>query len=158
MTDRDEIMERITAAVALHQGGDDRAARERFAAIWGEISPAGDAFHRCVLAHYMADAQDDPREELRWDLRALDAAGAVTGERAERHHPSLAIRGFYPSLHLNLAEDYRKLGDLGKAREHLARLTAFLDALSDDGYGNMIRAAVDRLTARLGETTETSEI
>jgi hypothetical protein len=60
----------------------------------------------------MADMQQDPRDELLWDLRALEAAGALSGAGA---------RDYYPSLHLNLAEDYRNLVDWRAAREHLAR-------------------------------------
>ncbi|MGF0175672.1 hypothetical protein ACQF36_35895 [Streptomyces sp. Marseille-Q5077] len=69
------------------------------------------------------------------DLRALDAAASVTEDRAKQHVSSLAIRGFYPSLYLNLA------AGLSQARRHHAgphargpRL-ARLDARNDDGYG-----------------------
>jgi tetratricopeptide (TPR) repeat protein len=150
---QDEVMERIGAAIALSQAGEHDAARRRFSEIWAEISPAGDPFHRCVLAHYLADLQDDPQEELTWDLRALEAAGAVTDERVQAHHESLRIRGFYPSLHLNLAEDYRRLGRPDRAREHLAAAEGRLDALGDDDYGNGIRSAIRRLADRLGESS-----
>lgn len=149
MPGQDVIMERIGTAITLHREGDNQRAKALFAEIWTEISPNGDAFHRCTLAHYMADVQDDPRDELMWDLRALDAAGSVTDERAKRHHESLAIRGFYPSLHLNLAEDYRKLGDLDKARAHIGHAAAAVDTLNDDAYGNTIKTAIDRLTSQL---------
>ncbi|MEV6862819.1 hypothetical protein AB0M44_17695 [Streptosporangium subroseum] len=59
------------------------------------------------------------------------------------------VRGFYPSLHLNLGEAYRKLGDLGHARDHLERGRAAIDALGDDGYGKMIRAGLEGLADRL---------
>ncbi|MNY15826.1 hypothetical protein D3C86_1490590 [compost metagenome] len=67
----------------------------------------------------------------------------------KEHHASLALRAFYPSLHLNLAEDYRKLGELDQARSHLARAREALDALPDDGYGHLIRGGIERLEARL---------
>jgi hypothetical protein len=59
----------------------------------------------------MADVRDDPAGELEWDLRALYAADSLSDERVQEHHGSLAVQGFYPSLHLNLGEDYRKMGD-----------------------------------------------
>jgi len=77
--------------------------------------------------HYMADMQDDPHEELLWDRRALDAAGSIAGSGA---------REYYPSLHLNLAEGYRKLGDWSAAREHLARARELAGALPANGYGD----------------------
>lgn len=148
----DDVMERIQEAITLHRAGDADAARGRFAGVWAEISPDGDAFHRCVLAHYMADTQDDPRQELTWDLRALQAADALTDERVKEHHASLAIRGFYPSLHLNLAEDYRKIGDVPAAKSHLRLAETYAGELNDDAYGGGVRAALDRCAARLASS------
>jgi hypothetical protein len=149
MADDDAIMSRIIEAIALSHGGDRDGARSRLGALWEEIAPDGDPFHRCTLAHYMADVQEDPRDELWWDLRALEAAGSLTDERVKRHHPSMALRAFYPSLHLNLAEDYRRLGALDSAREHLSRARQSADALPEDGYGTMIRRGIARLSDEL---------
>ncbi|MFC8709425.1 hypothetical protein ACFUCQ_05715 [Streptomyces sp. NPDC057197] len=156
MTTEDRTMKRIEAAMALQHAGDADGARRRFTEIWEEIAPDGDPFHRCVLAHYMADLQQDPQDELDWDLRALDAAASVTDDRARQHDSSLAIRGFYPSLHLNLAADFHRLGDTPRARTHLAQAREHLDALHDDGYGQGIRSAVQRLADRLAEEGPTA--
>src|SRR6185312_11251009 len=72
----DEVMARIVAAVELGRGGARDAARSDLQAVWDAISD--DAFHRCVAAHFLADLQDDLRDELRWDERALEAVAAVT--------------------------------------------------------------------------------
>lgn len=151
MAGQDEIMSRIAEAIERGQSGDREAARQIFAGIWKQLSPDGDPLHRCTLAHYMADLQDDPHEELAWDLRALEAADLVPEERAREYHDheALSVRGFYPSLHLNLAEDYRKVGDLARAREHVARARASAEALDEDGYGQMIRAGIERLSRQL---------
>jgi hypothetical protein len=117
--------------------------------VWEEISAAPDALHIVSLAHYMADVQDDPAQELCWDLRALDAADSLTDARAQEHHASLQVAGFYPSLHLNLAADYRKLGRDAEAVEHLTKAEASVGTLADDGYGRMIRGAIERLRAEL---------
>lgn len=105
----DAMMSRIGQAVMLHHGGDREEAQGRFLGLWAEIGEDGDPLHRCTLAHYMADTQDDPSDELAWDLRALSAADSLTQERLAEHEASLALRAFYPSLHLNLAADYVKL-------------------------------------------------
>lgn len=113
----------------------------------------------------MADAQDDPADELAWDLRALTAAATADGPgdepddgpgtgppqdgRPVREEPHPAMRVFYPSLHLSLAADYVKLQRPEAARIHLARARAATGALSDDGYGNGVRAAIARLERRL---------
>lgn len=73
----------------------------------------------------------------------------MTDERAKQHHASLALRGFYPSLHLNLAADFHKLGDTARARAQLTEAQQRLDALHDDDYGRGVRSAVDRLANQL---------
>ena len=145
----DPVMAEIAQVVELGHAGSAAQARERFTQLWERLGPRGDPLHRCALAHHAADVQEDPAEELRWDLRALAAADELTDERAQEHHHSLAVAGFYPSLHLNLADVHRRLGDAGRARDHLARAEQAVDALADDGYGRMIRQGIARCAARL---------
>lgn len=151
----DVVMTRIGQAIMLLHGGDREEARNRFGALWAEIGERGDALHRCTLAHYMADTQDDPGDELVWDLRALSAAQVLTDERAAQHRDALAVRAFYPSLHLNLAADYVKLRRPAAARIHLDRAwqasAVLADDDADDGYGGGVRAAIGRLERRLLE-------
>lgn len=145
----DPTMARIGEGMALGQRGERAAARELLAEVWAGIGEDGDPFHRCALAHAMADVQDDVREELRWDERALVAADVLTDERAAQGGVAGGVAGFYPSLHLNLAECHRKLGDVDRAREHLDRGRATLGVLPDDGYGRLIRGGYARLAERL---------
>lgn len=135
-------------AVRAAQGGRAAEARAGFEALW-EALGEGDVLHRCVLAHYLADLQDDPREELEWDRRALAAADSLTAERARTYESALQVRAFYPSLHLNLASDHLKLGEPDLAREQLDRAARSLDALPEDVYSAGIRSAVDELRQRL---------
>ncbi|MET9518097.1 hypothetical protein [Streptomyces sp. NPDC002994] len=150
-TSEDVTMTRIGQAIMLLHAGDREEARNRLGELWAEIGEEGDPFHRCTLAHYMADTQDDAGDELAWDLRALAAADGLTDERVARHDSSVAVRGFYPSLHLNLAADYLKLHRPDAARTHLGRARAASDALGDDGYGDGVRAAIDRLERRIAD-------
>ncbi|UQX00128.1 hypothetical protein [Streptomyces sp. RerS4] len=150
----DAVMTRIGQAVILLHAGDREEARNRLAELWAELDEDGDSLHRCTLAHYLADAQDDPADELAWDLRALIAAEGLEERLAERPPPGgaepyRAVRVFYPSLHLSLAADYVKLRRPEAARLHLARARAATEALADDGYGNGVRAAIARLERRL---------
>jgi hypothetical protein len=147
----DAMMTRIGQVVMLHRGGDREEARDRFLELWAEIGEDGDPLHRCTLAHYMADTQDDPSDELAWDLRALSAAEELTDDRVAAHHQSLAVRAFHPSLHLNLAADYVKLGRSEAARSHLSRARGTVGVLGDDDYGDGIRAAIGRLELTLDE-------
>lgn len=146
---KDAVMTRIGQAIMLLHGGDREEARNRFGVIWSEIGEEGEALHRCTLAHYMADTQDDPGDELAWDLRALSAAEGLTGARVAEHRDATAVRAFYPSLHLNLAADYLKLQRPEAARLHLDRAWDAAGVLGDDGYGGGVRAAIGRLEQRM---------
>ncbi|WP_238006747.1 hypothetical protein KZZ52_24155 [Dactylosporangium sp. AC04546] len=147
----DPTMVRIGDGVQLHHGqGQREAARDLFAEIWEEIGgEQGDPLHVCVLAHSMADVQDDVHQELVWDQRALAAADLLTDDRVAQAGVPLSVAGLYPSLHLNLADCHRRLGDLGLAREHLELARAGIGALGDDGYGQLIKSGLERLSRQL---------
>ncbi|MXM64108.1 hypothetical protein GR925_11785 [Streptomyces sp. HUCO-GS316] len=147
----DAVLTRIGQVVMLHHAGDREEARHRFLGLWAEIGEDGDPLHRCTLAHYLADTHEDPADELAWDLRALTAATELTDDRLAEHEGAPAVRALYPSLHLNLAADYAKLGRAEAARTHLRRARAAAEALGDDTYSDGVRAAISRLELRLGE-------
>jgi hypothetical protein len=151
----DPTMTRIGQGVELHHHqGQREAARELFAQVWDDIGgEQGDPLHVCVLAHSMADVQDDAHQELMWDLRALAAVGLITDERVAQAGVPLSVAGLYPSLHLNLSECYRKLGDLGRAREHLQQARAGIGALGDDEYGQLIKNGLERVAEQLNDAT-----
>ena len=149
MKQPDAVMAKIGEGIAQRERGDREGARRLFAELWEQVGPEGDPFHRCALAHSMADVQDDVRDELIWDLRALEAADELTDARVCEDGVAGAVAGFYPSLHLNLADAYRRLGELEEAREHLVRGRAASALLGDDGYAQMIREAFERLASRL---------
>ncbi len=143
----DDTMTAITVAVQYGHAGDPDAARDTLLDLWDTLGPLGDPLHRCTLAHYLADLYDDAAQALIWDVRALDAAGALTDERTRRHHPTLRVRGFYPSLHLNLADNLRRLGSFEAADQHLEAARGYFDALGADPYGDRIRSAADEVAA-----------
>ncbi|MBL1076502.1 hypothetical protein JK358_19070 [Nocardia sp. 2] len=150
MTVVDETMIAITEAVTLGRQGNTDAAREALTALWDSIGAAGDPFHRCTLAHYLADVQEHAADALTWDLRALDAADALTDDRAQQHDASLSVRGFYPSLHLNLADCYRRLGAFDTAHRHLAQARDGLGTLADrPEYDQGVRAGIANVAAAL---------
>lgn len=147
----DAVLTRIGQVVMLHHAGDREEARHRLLALWAELGEDGDPLHRCTLAHYLADTQDDPSDELAWDLRALSAAEELSAEGEAGHVGAPAVRSLYPSLQLNLAADYVKLGHREAARVHLRQARGAARVLADDEYGKGVRAAIGRLELRLGE-------
>jgi hypothetical protein len=132
-------MGRVTAVVQRGQTGDRATARQELAALWAEVEQrGGDAFHRCVIAHFLADLQDD-------------LADGVTDERAQEYHPSLQVRGFLPSLYLSLADDHRRLGDAERAHGFLRLAEGTIDALGDDAYGALVRSGLENVARALAE-------
>ncbi|WP_433385076.1 hypothetical protein [Micromonospora sp. KLBMP9576] len=147
--DDDDVMADIGHALELGRAGDRGAARDALTALWDRVGDAGDALHRCTIAHHLADLQDAVADELTWDRRALAAATDLSDERAQEHHASLRVRAFLPSLHLNLADAYRRAGDVDRARQHVAVATPLAAELPDDDYGVLMRDALARVAGRL---------
>lgn len=145
----DPTMTAITTAVTRGRDGDVARAREDLLAIWADIGVLGDPLRRCTLAHHLADLYADPAAALVWDVRALDAAVALTDQRAQEHHASLQVAGFYPSLHLNLADDLRRLGAFETAAEHITAAEEHTAALPSGAYGDMIRTAISEVRAAI---------
>ncbi|TPQ21562.1 hypothetical protein [Streptomyces sporangiiformans] len=141
----DPTMKAIGEAVTEGRAGDIASARHKLLGLWSAIGVTGDPLHRCSLAHYLADLYEDPAQALAWDVRALDAADAVTEQRVQEHHASLHIAGFYPSLHLNLADNYRRLGSFEAATEHINAATEQAPDLPQDPYGDLLRGAIQEV-------------
>jgi hypothetical protein len=146
----DPIMVEIFAARARFRTGDLSGAQSRFETIWSRIGPHPEPMHEVYLSHYLADLQPDPATELTWDLRALSAAERGVGPQARGDADSIAtLTAFMPSLHLNLAANYLRLGDLERSRQHVAQARPSARELADDSYGRCIRARLEQLTSDL---------
>ncbi|GLY67311.1 hypothetical protein [Amycolatopsis taiwanensis] len=154
-TSSDPIMDAIGEAVTAGRAGDTTAARAQLLSLWASIGVNGDPLHRCTLAHYLADLYDDPAQALAWDVRALDAADALTDQRVQEHHAGLRIAGFYPSLHLNLADNYRRLGSFAAARTQITAARECSSALAQDPYGDLIRTAIDEVDEAIAKHDST---
>ncbi len=139
----------VLEAVQLGLSGQAEAARVCFDQLWISTSPV-DLFHRCVIAHYMADLQTDPDKELWWDTQALQAAQAAAPESFDDRIPGVTHRAFLPSLHLNLAASHERLGHLDEARQQAQLASRTLDALQPSPLSEMTRAAIERICNKLG--------
>ena len=127
------VLDAIGTAVAAGRSGDADGARRALLGLWDELGVLGDPVHRCALAHHLADLYPDAARALAWDVRALDAADAAD---------PAAVAGFYPSLHLNLADDLRRLGSFDAAEEHLATAERLRGAgPAEGGYADLLSEA-----------------
>ncbi|MEJ2870065.1 hypothetical protein WCD74_20015 [Actinomycetospora sp. OC33-EN08] len=142
-----DVMGEIGAAVEQGHAGEAAEARRRLTQLWHDPAVQADPFRRCALAHYAADLEPEVADEIRWDLRALDAADAIPPD----HETPVDVAAMYPSLHLNLGDAYLRAGDLPSAVHHLERARASTGALPDDGYGRMIRGGIEALGERVAD-------
>ena len=137
----------ITAAIATAVGGDRETGRRELLGCWVGLDPAQHA-ERCVVAHYLADVQDDLDDEVAWDERALTEHALI-----DRH--DLAVIGIAsaaslaPSLHLNLGDGYLRQGRVVDARLQLEAGRDAEGALGNSGYATLISGGLDGLQARL---------
>nr|WP_224289989.1 hypothetical protein [Streptomyces olivaceus] len=71
--------------------------------------------------------------------------GGPGGLAGTGHHAGLRVAGFYPSLHLNLADNYRRLGSFDAATAHLHAAEEHVPDLPQDAYGALLRTALDEV-------------
>ena len=148
----DDTMSRIAlAAERGRQPGGREEARRALTELWHETGD-GEALHRCTIAHFLADVQDDPAAELAWDERALAASEAIT--RAEETGSGWRVAALLPSLCASLADDHRRLGDPVRAREYLAQAEAAAPALGDDDYGLLVKGIITEIGEALDAGSE----
>jgi tetratricopeptide (TPR) repeat protein len=112
-------------------------ARELFSQAWREHQ---DDFEACIAAHYLARHQVDHQQMLHWNTLALQYAQAAGDER---------VRGFYPSLYLNMGYSYEVLGELDQATRYYELAAARLSDLPEGSYGEVVRDAVQRGRERI---------
>ncbi len=110
--------------------GADADARRLFVRAW---ETAADDYEACVAAHYVARHQSTARATLNWNAECLRRAELVADER---------VRGFFPSLHLNMARAHQELGDRESAREHFRLAARHLADAPPGPYGDWGRYAV----------------
>src|SRR3954451_12880390 len=114
----------ILLAVGELADGRTTRARQRLSALWDRDDDLDDpeciVGHRSAIAHWLADAQSDVEAALARDERALGEAQAL----AHRHVPfagtARTVAAMLPLLHVEVAQDYRRLDSACGALEHLS--------------------------------------
>ena len=132
---RELLMARLGEGIGLLTSGDRAAAGDAFAEVWRATN---DPIVLCGAAHSMADVQVEPIRELLWDLRAL-AYARNCDDPAD----------LLPSLHLNLADVYCRLGAVDRAGRHVSAGQAALQEVAPNGYFDMIAGGLARIMASL---------
>ncbi|MFI5590688.1 hypothetical protein ACIA5G_36970 [Amycolatopsis sp. NPDC051758] len=129
--DLDDPVVRLCAeGMQAEAAGRSDEAHALFRQAW---DAATDDYGACVAAHYLARHQKTPEDVLRWNQECLERADRVGDER---------VRGFYPSLHLNLARAHDELGDGTRAREHYRHAADRLEDAPAGPYRDGMRFTV----------------
>jgi len=125
----------------MERDGEPDEARRLFQQAWDARRNDYDA---AIAAHYLARHQPSPHKTLRWNSLAVTHAERVADGRTTE---------LFPSLYLNLASSLTALGRLDEARAIIARAKQHLESLRADGYRDFLAHGIDRLKARLENTT-----
>ncbi|GCD98580.1 hypothetical protein [Embleya hyalina] len=140
MNDPENIVVQLCAqGMQAETEGRDVRARDLFLQAW---EAAEDDYEACIAAHYLARHQPNPEETLRWNQECLTRADRVGDDR---------VRGFYASLHGNMARAHRDLGRIEQAREHFESAARHIDDVPAGPHRQWLRhriAAGLRATAR----------
>ncbi|WP_329096889.1 hypothetical protein [Streptomyces sp. NBC_01439] len=142
MTDPENIVVQLCVqGMQAEAEGRDVRARELFLQAW---EAAEDDYDACIAAHYLARHQPTPQETLHWNQECLTRADKVGDDR---------VRGFYASLHGNMARAHRDLGQIEQAREHFEAAAKLIDDVPAGPHQQWLRyriAAGLRATAPAG--------
>ena len=92
-------------------------------------------YEACIAAHYVARLQATPHDALRWNSEALRFALTATGED---------LRGFFPSLYLNVGKSHEDLGNFAEAGKFYLLAQGESGALLEGAYAETVRRGVRR--------------
>lgn len=119
--------------------GQTEEASKYFMQAWNEAKSDLEKF---IAAHYVARHQNSIADKLKWDETALQLAQQIKSE---------AINVSLPSLYLNIAKCYEDLKDYYQAWRNYQLAISFLSWLPDNGYGKMVKTAIQNGTERVSK-------
>jgi tetratricopeptide (TPR) repeat protein len=87
----------------------------------------------CIAAHFVAKIQKDFNKTLRWNLTALKFARKASKD---------AVKDFYPSLFINIADSYEKTGRKGMAKKYFDLAATAVSTTSLGSYGILLSESI----------------
>lgn len=126
------IIQLCAQGMQLEGEGKPAEAKQLFYKAWYEATTP---FEQFTAAHYVARHQPTIKDKLHWDEKCLQLALGMAED---------GIKATYPSLYLNVGKCHEDLGNKAEALRHYARAQEYTAFLTNDGYGNMIRAGIEK--------------
>jgi len=139
------VVKLCTQGMDLEGIGQIEEAGKLFLQAWNE---AITDFEKFTAAHYVARHQKSVDDKLIWDEAALQFAQKINND---------TVKGSFPSLYLNLAKGYEDLNDYGLAMKNYQLAISYISWLSDNGYGNMVKSAIQNGTERISKYCASSK-
>jgi hypothetical protein len=104
---------------------------------------ASDNFEAFTAAPFLARSRKDPKDNLKWNMEALNRANMIAGEEMKCH---------YPSLYLNITKSHENL-DYRSDTYHFYNLAANYNKYLPTGkYGDVIKSGISQGLQRTGST------
>lgn len=113
-------------------------ARQLFTEAW---EASHDDYDACMAAHFLARQQETHQEAFNWNQEALRRADASGDER---------VRGFYPSLYLNMGRSLEEIGNRDEAIRYYELAAERVDELEADPYSETVRRGIAEGRKRTG--------
>jgi hypothetical protein len=105
-------------------------------------------YESCIAAHYMARLQTTPLEALHWNSEALRFAESANDPE---------LRGFFPSLYLNLGKSHEDLKNLADARKFYLLAQEAAGVLPKGEYAETVKRGIRNGLERVANGGETAE-
>ena len=106
MDKNNPVIALVALGMEIERKKNVKRAQELFMQAWHQSSTEQE---KCIAAHFVARHQNTPEEALKWNLESLQRADKVHNEE---------IKGYYPSLYLNIGASYETLGDKAEAGKY----------------------------------------
>ena len=132
-----KVVQLCATGMDLEGQGKLAEASNHFEEAWNLASTD---FEKFTAAHYVARHQKSISDKLNWDTTALKHALNINDD---------SIKETLPSLYLNIGKCYEDLSDFENAKNNYKSAFSFSTYLPDNGYGNMIKAGINRALGRI---------
>jgi tetratricopeptide (TPR) repeat protein len=132
-----KVVQLCATGMDLEGQGKLAEASNHFEEAWNLASTD---FEKFTAAHYVARHQKNISDKLNWDKTALKYALNINDD---------SIKDTLPSLYLNIGKCYEDLKDFENAKKNYKSAYAYSTYLPDNGYGNLIKAGINRALGRI---------
>lgn len=105
MNKNNPIVKLVNEGMKMEKSGKINFARNLYMKAWNSASNNQE---KCITAHFVARQQNSPKNALKWNIKSINYANKTKKE----------VKGYYPSLFLNIGISYENLGKITEANKY----------------------------------------